>query len=88
MYDSSYGKLRTCEYLPIALCEYDAKGNVIPYNVDDGFDSKWIKEILYDGELSTESSPTYRMEIPAITGLNSTKVSEQLLEIARKYVIE
>ena len=60
MYDSSYGKLRTCAYLPIALTEYDSSGRVIPYNVDDGFESDWVKKVLYDGELSNEDSPEYK----------------------------
>lgn len=83
-----YGKLRTCEYLPIALIEYDENHDVIPYNVEDGFDSKWIKEILYDGELSTEDTPVYRLGIPIIPELNSTTVTDNLFEIAKKYVLE
>lgn len=85
-YDSSYGKLRTCAYLPIALTEYDSNGNVIPYNVNDGFESDWVKKVLYDGELSNEDSPEYKITIPHIPELSQTLVTNNLLEIARKFI--
>lgn len=86
MYDSSYGKLRTCAYLPIALTEYDSNGNVIPYNVNDGFESDWVKKVLYDGELSNEDSPEYNITVPQIPELSQTLVTNNLLEIARKFI--
>lgn len=85
-HDASYGKLRTCAYLPIAKCEYDANQHVIPYNVDDGFESRWVKTILYDGIMSKEVNPTYHIEIPEIPELNKPLVTEQVLAIARKYM--
>jgi hypothetical protein len=81
-----YGKLRTCEYLPIALVEFDDNKDVIPYNLEDGFESNWVKEILYDGEQGTEDTPTYRIEIPQIPELDKTTVDANLLSIARKYI--
>ena len=83
---ADYGKLRTCAYLPIARVEYDETGNVIPLNVEDGFESKWVKTILYDGIMSTEDSPLYHIDIPEIPELNKTLVTQQVLEIARKYM--
>lgn len=84
--DADYGKLRTCAYLPVARVEYDETGHVIPLNVDDGFDSMWVKTVLYDGIKSTESSPTYHITIPEIPELNKSVITEQVLEIARKYM--
>ena len=81
-----YGKLRTCEYLPIALCEYDDNGNVIPYNVEDGFDSKWVTTVLYSGELGTEDDPLYKLEIPEMPEINKSTISNCVYEIARKYI--
>lgn len=81
-----YGKLRTCAYLPIARCEYDKWGKVIPYNVEDGFDSRWVKTILYDGIVGTEDNPSYRIEIPPIPGIDKIDITEQVLKIARKYM--
>lgn len=84
--DAEYGKLRTCAYLPVARVEYDITGHVIPLNVDDGFESKWVKTVLYDGIMSTEDSPAYHIAVPEIPELNKTLVTEQVLEIARKYM--
>lgn len=82
----NYGKLRTCEYLPIALVDYDETGNVIPYNVQDGFESKWVTDMLYEGKLNTEEKAAYAVEIPDIPELNKTIVDDNLLAIARTYM--
>lgn len=84
-YDSSYGKLRTCAYLPIALTQYK-DGKVVPYNVEDGFESKWIKTVLYDGVTSTEQSAQYVLAIPDIPEINKSIVTNSIIEIARKYM--
>lgn len=84
----SYGKMRCCKYLPIALVDFDDSGRVIPYDVDNGFESSWIKEVLYDGETSTEDTPTYKINIPNIPELDKTIVDDNLLAIARTYVKE
>jgi hypothetical protein len=86
--DSTYGKLRTCAYLPIAITEYDEEGNVIPLNVEDGFESSWVKTILYDGITATETSPKYRIEIPDSPELKVDKITKEVLEIARKFINE
>lgn len=85
-HDANYGKLRTCAYLPVARVEYDALEHIIPLNVEDGFDSKWVKTILYDGIMSTEDSPTYKIDIPQIPEYNRPAITNQVLEIARKYM--
>lgn len=84
--DANYGKLRTCAYLPVARVEYDETGHVIPLNVEDGFESKWVKTILYDGIMATEDSPLYRITVPDIPELNKSWITEKVLEIARKYM--
>jgi hypothetical protein len=86
LHADDYGKLRTCAYLPIALCDYDPNGKVIPYNVEDGFDSRWVKTVLYDGIASTEEHPAYTIDIPSTPELQKSNVTEAVLEIARKYM--
>lgn len=84
--DSTYGKLRTCAYLPIALCDYE-NGKVVPYNVEDGFESKHIKTILYDGIMNTEDDAKYKIEVPSLMPeINNTRITEAILNIARKYM--
>lgn len=81
-----YGKLRCCAYMPIALIEYDELGHVIPYNVKDGFESKYIKKVLYDGIKSTEESPEYTISIPNIPEISKESITQNILEIARTYI--
>ena len=77
-----YGKLRTCEYLPIAIAEFDSKGNVIEYNLEDGFDNSYIPKLIYDNCSSTEDIATYTIDIPKIPELNRENITEKLLNIA------
>ena len=83
---SNYGKLRTCEYLPIALCDYDEDREVIPYNVKNGFESRYIKEILYDGAKSTEEMPAYVINAPEIPEINKSAITDRIYEMAQKYI--
>jgi len=85
-HDSTYGKLRTCAYLPIALTKYDENGKVIPYNVEDGFESSWVKEVLYSGHKSTEDLATYELSVPDIPEINKSTITQNVLEIARKCI--
>lgn len=85
-YQDDYGKLRTCEYLPIALAEYDDNGKVIPYNVEDGFDSRYIKTVLYSGDVATEELPTYQINIPEIPEVNKSVISEAVYNIAKEFI--
>lgn len=85
-YNAKYGKLRTCAYLPVARIEYDETGHVIPLNIEDGFESKWVKTVLYDGIMSTENSPAYHITVPEIPELNKSLITAQILNIAQRYI--
>lgn len=86
-YDS-YGKLRTCAYLPIEKAEFDENGDVIPFKADDGFDCGYITKVIYEGLMGTEKDSTYRIEIPEIPGINKENISNKLLDIAMKCITE
>ena len=86
---AEYGKLRTCAYLPISVVKYDDNGYVIPYTDQDGFDSKYVKQILYDGVMNPEEHPEYSIQIDVKnTGQTYKSVSDKLLEVARKFIQE
>ena len=82
-YDSEYGKLRTCAYMPIALTKYDYKGNVIPFDKEDGFESKYVVKAIYEG-LSpyADKEFCYRIEIPNIIGFDKPSIEKSLYTIA------
>ena len=77
-----YGKLRTCEYLPIAIAEYDDEGKLIDYNAEDGFDNSYIPKLIYDGEFNTENSTLYSLYIPTIPEINSENITKNVYNIA------
>ena len=57
----SYGKMRTCEYLPCALINYDSDGHPIEpeYTLYD--DIKYLKEIQYEGDVNNKDVDKYTL---------------------------
>lgn len=87
-YNSQYGKLRTCAYLPIDKIEYGEDNYPIPYPAEDGFDCSYITKVIYEGLMGTEEDSTYKIVIPEIPGINKESISDQLLDIAMKCITE
>jgi hypothetical protein len=85
---SSYGKLRTCAYLPIDVVTYNTNGKVIPYPKETGFECDLVPMVIYEGIMGTESSSTYRLEIPEVPGLTKDRITDSLLEIAKNVIID
>ena len=82
-----YGKLRTCAYLPIKVIKYNKYGDVIPLDVEDGFDCSYVTKVIYEGLMGTEDSP-YKITIPNIKGINKESIQDKLLDIAMKCVVD
>lgn len=82
----SYGKLRTCAYLPIKLIEYDNNHDVIPLDVEDGFDCKYVGKVLYEGIMNDEIEK-YRIVVPEVPGLEKDEITEELLAIANQCIM-
>lgn len=88
--NASYGKLRTCAYMPIARAEYDSTGHIIPFSTESGMEEPFVPSILYDGVMATEEEALYKIPIPR-TGedkalYSAESVSEKVLNIARQYM--
>ena len=81
-HNADYGKIRTTAYLPIGVAQYDDSGHIIPYTDKDGFDSQYVKKILYDGVMNPEENPEYSVYT------DCKSVSDKLLEVARKFIKE
>jgi hypothetical protein len=88
--NAEYGKIRTTAYLPIGIAQYNKEGYIIPYTDQDGFDSKYVKTILYDGVMNPEEHPEYSVQIQPNKeeGQTYKSVSDKLLEVARKFIKE
>ena len=82
-----YGKLRTCAYLPIEVIKYDKNDDVIPLDVEDGFDCSYVTKVIYEGITGTEDSP-YKIIIPKVEGINKESIQDKLLDIAMKCVVD
>ena len=82
-----YGKLRTCAYLPIKVIKYNEYDDVIPLDVEDGFDCSYVTKVIYEGLMGTEESP-YKITIPDIKGINKESIQDKLLDIAMKCVVD
>ena len=82
-----YGKLRTCAYLPIKVIKYNENDDVIPLDVEDGFDCSYVTKVIYEGLMGTEDSP-YKITIPNIKGINKESIQDKLLDIAMKCVVD
>ena len=85
-HNSEYGKLRTCAYLPIGTVKYDNCGKVIPYNLEDGFESSYVKEVLYSGEKGTEDTAEYIIKVPEIPELNKNTITQAIIDIANQAI--
>ncbi len=82
-----YGKLRTCAYLPIDFAKFDSKGDVIPYDAQDGFDCSYVTKVIYEGLMGTEEDSDYQIIIPEIPEITKESMADRLLDIARECIV-
>lgn len=86
-HNSEYGKLRTCAYLPMDIIHYDNNDNVIPLDVEDGFDCSYVTKVIYEGTMGTKEDSTYKINIPEIPGITVESIQDKLLEIAKECIV-
>ena len=86
MPQDNYGKLRTCAYLPMKVINYNENGDVIPLDVEDGFDCSYVTKVIYEGLMGTETDSPYKINIPEMPGINKETISNSLLDIAMKCI--
>lgn len=86
-FNSEYGKLRTCAYLPIEKLEYGDDDRPIPYPAEDGFDCSYITKVIYEGIMGTEEDSTYKLIIPEVPGMTKDEITDHLLDLAKECII-
>jgi hypothetical protein len=69
------------------IIHYDKNNNVIPLNVEDGFDCSYVTKVIYEGTMGTEQDSTYRINIPNIPGTTPESLQDTLLEIAKDCIV-
>lgn len=56
-----YGKMRTCEYFPIAIVDFDENGDIVekPYSLYN--DVAYLKELRYEGDINNVDIDSYEI---------------------------
>lgn len=80
-YDSEYGKLRTCAYLPIQRVGYDKDGDIVPIDAVDGFTSMSVGKVIYEGVFGSDND-AYKIVIPELPGVPRKALEDELLRMA------
>lgn len=57
----SYGKMRCCEYLPVAIVDFDENGDVIEPEIDLYTDIKYLENINYNGDMNNVDVDNYTL---------------------------
>ena len=57
----SYGKMRCCEYLPVAIIDFDENGDVIEPEIDLYTDIKYLESINYNGDMNNVDVDNYTL---------------------------
>lgn len=57
----NYGKMRTCEYFPVTIIDYDEDGHVIESPISLYNDCEYLKYIKYDGIINNQDDIPYEV---------------------------
>lgn len=61
-----YGKMRCCEYLPVAMVSYDNRGSLVEPKISLHSDIQYLKEIkgsLYKGDINNKDIDNYEISV-------------------------
>lgn len=73
-----YGKMRVCEYFPIAVIDFDENGDIVEpeYTLHD--DIEYLKQIHYDGDINNDDIAPYSLS--SHNNLTREEIYEQILD--------
>lgn len=63
---NSYGKMRTCKYLPVAIIDFDESNHIVEPIINMHSDINYLKSIqedLYNGEINNEDLDHYQLNV-------------------------
>jgi hypothetical protein len=78
-----YGKMRCCEYLPIAIAQYDDEGNVIEDIDETGLDFAEQYLVDYSGKVNNEDFDNYTLNFVRNVGIDRTGIARRIFEMAK-----
>ena len=56
-----YGKMRTCEYFPVAIIDFDENGDIIENSYSLHSDVAYLKELRYEGDINNNDIDGYEI---------------------------
>ena len=90
MREDDYGKLRCCEYYPVAVVERDEEGNIKEPVFEDGFDDSFLDFTLTNYGINNEDPEKQLIHLPTIPELRKDQILRNLnkiREVVKKKVI-
>jgi hypothetical protein len=72
----SYGKMRTCEYFPIAIIDFDESGDIVESSYSLHDDVAYLKELRYEGTINNVDVDGYEI---SHTHANREEMYESIL---------
>ena len=81
MREDDYGKLRCCEYYPVAVVERDEEGNIKEPVFEDGFDDSFLDLTLTNYGVNNDDPEKQLIHLPTIPELRKEQILKNLNEI-------
>lgn len=72
----SYGKIRTCEYFPVRLTEFDSNGKIVE-DIEDGSELNYFN-VSYDGVINNEKATEFQIQMPQEVNLDAELIKTNL----------
>mgnify|MGYP000586754572 CR=1 FL=1 len=76
----NYGKMRVCAYYPVAVVEFE-NGSIVDEPIANGFEDNFMDMICYVGEMSSNDTNNYKLNIPSIPEISRVKIIERFDDI-------
>lgn len=78
-----YGKMRCCEYLPIAIAQYDEDGNVIEDVDITGLEFEDRYLVDYSGKVNNEDFDNYTLNFVRTVGIDRDAIARKIFSMAK-----
>jgi len=88
--EDDYGKLRCCEYYPVAVVERDEEGNIKEPVFEDGFDDSFLDFTLTNYGVNNDDPEKQLIHLPTIPELRKEQILRNLnkiREVVKKKVV-
>jgi len=82
-HDDYYGKMRCCEYLPVAIAEYDEDGDVIEDIDITGLEFEDRYLVDYSGKVNNEDFDNYTLNFVRTVGIDRDAIAKKIFSMAK-----